>query len=178
MPIGFKNSTEGDLQGAVDAVSVASVAQVFPGITGQGQAAVLSTRGNPDCHVVLRGSSSGANYDVASVEDVLSRLTAAGLARRVIIDASHGNSGKDHRRQPEVLAEVSRRIGAGDRDIVGVMLESFLEGGRQELVFGRAEALVYGQSITDACIDWTTTERVLESAAGAVRARRAVTREG
>ena len=162
MPIGFKNSTEGGVQGAVDAVASAAVAQVFPGITDDGAPAVFATSGNPDCHVVLRGSESGSNYDDASIRDTCERLQQAGLAGRLVVDASHGNSGKDHRRQSFVAAELATRIGAGDRRIAGVMLESFLVGGRQDLVFGRASDLTYGQSITDACLGWGTTVEVLE----------------
>ncbi len=171
MPVGFKNSTEGDVQGAVDAVGVAASAHVFAGITSHGTAGVISTTGNADCHVVLRGGRTGPNYDEASVATTLGLLERAGQRRRVVVDASHDNSGKDHRRQPQVIDEMARRIAAGEREVVGVMLESFLVAGRQELQFGQASALSYGQSITDACLGWADTVIALEVLARAVRKR-------
>jgi 3-deoxy-7-phosphoheptulonate synthase len=172
MPIGFKNSTEGDVQGAVDAVTAAAAAQVFPGITDDGRAAIFATTGNPDCHVVLRGSSTGPNYDETSVSRTLDRLSSAGLPRRVVVDASHGNSGKDHRLQPRVAGEIATRLEAGEQGIVGLMIESFLVAGRQELTGGRSADLRYGQSITDACIGWETTVTVLDELAEAIGRRR------
>ncbi|HVX43689.1 MAG TPA: 3-deoxy-7-phosphoheptulonate synthase [Mycobacteriales bacterium] len=172
MPIGIKNGTGGDVQAAVDAVGAAASTHVFPGITEDGLAAIFSTAGNPDCHVVLRGSSAGPNYDAASVADTVARLEKAGLAGRVIVDASHGNSGKDPLRQPVVTADVAGRITAGERSVVGVMLESFLVAGRQNHELGQTRDLVYGQSITDGCLDWAMTETVLAELAGAVAARR------
>nr|WP_020573280.1 3-deoxy-7-phosphoheptulonate synthase [Actinopolymorpha alba] len=172
MPVGFKNSTSGDVQGAVDAIGAASVSHVFTGITEDGVAAILATRGNPDCHVILRGGQTGPNYDATSVADALLRLEKAGLRERLVIDASHGNSGKDHLRQPVVAQEVAAQVAAGQRGIVGVMLESFLEPGRQNLVEGEADSLVYGQSITDACMGWDVTAGVLRELAQAVRVRR------
>ena len=132
---------------------------------------VITTRGNLDCHVVLRGGRTGTNYDEASVADVLGRLESSRQSRRVVVDASHDNCGKDHRRQSLVAAEVARRISSGEREIVGLMLESFLVAGRQDLVFGEASALSYGQSITDACIGWEETVSTLELLAAAVRDR-------
>jgi 3-deoxy-7-phosphoheptulonate synthase len=173
MPIGFKNSTGGDVQGAVDAVAAARGAQVFPGIDADGHAAIFTTTGNPDGHVILRGSSGGPNYDEASVTDAMTRLERAGLPGRVIVDASHANSGKDPRLQPQVVSEVAGRLSRGEAGMVGVMLESFLVEGRQELTAGRASDLVYGQSITDGCIGWDTTVGVLDQLASAVRRRRA-----
>jgi 3-deoxy-7-phosphoheptulonate synthase len=172
MPVGFKNSTEGDVQGAIDAVAAAAGAQVFPGITDDGRAAIFETSGNPDCHVVLRGGLAGPNYDETNVADTLDRLAGAGLARRVVIDASHGNSRKDHRRQCLVADDVATRVAAGERGIVGLMLESFLVAGRQELGSARTEPLVYGQSVTDACIGWDTTVAVLEQLTDAIAGRR------
>lgn len=172
MPIGIKNSTEGDVQVAVDATRAAAASHVFPGINDDGLAALLTTAGNPDCHVILRGSASGPNYDSGTVTDTLARLRAAGLPERVIIDASHGNSGKDHRRQAEVTGELADRIAGGERGIAGVMLESFLSEGRQDLTLGAADALSYGQSITDACMGWDTTAGLLDRLAAAVRDRR------
>jgi 3-deoxy-7-phosphoheptulonate synthase len=174
MPIGIKNSTEGDAQAAVDAVKAAASSHVFPGITDDGLAAIFSTSGNPDCHVILRGSSAGPNYDRASVEHTVERLTKSGLPGRVIVDASHGNSGKDHLRQQAVAADIAARIADGETDVVGIMLESFLEPGRQELVLGHADELAYGQSVTDACMGWDVTESVLRSLAESVAQRRAV----
>ncbi|QUQ68193.1 3-deoxy-7-phosphoheptulonate synthase [Kutzneria sp. CA-103260] len=173
MPIGIKNSTEGDVQAAVDAVKAAASSHVFPGITDDGLAAIFSTAGNPDCHVILRGSGAGPNYDRASVEHTVDRLAKSGLPERVIVDASHGNSGKDHLRQPGVAADIASRIAGGETEVVGIMLESFLEPGRQELVLGHAEELAYGQSVTDACMGWDVTESVLRSLADAVGQRRA-----
>ena len=173
MPIGFKNSTEGDVQGAVDAVAAAAGAQVFPGIADDGRAAIFETSGNPDCHVVLRGGSAGPNYDEVSVADTLDRLGSAGLARRVVVDASHGNSGKDHRAQSLVADDIATRLAMGERGMVGLMLESFLVADRQDLGAGRsAHHLVYGQSVTDACIDWDTTAIILDQLAGAIARRR------
>nr|WP_091617921.1 3-deoxy-7-phosphoheptulonate synthase [Amycolatopsis saalfeldensis] len=172
MPVGIKNSTEGDIQVAVDATRAAAASHVFPGITIDGLAALLTTSGNPDCHVILRGSSAGPNYDPASVTETLGRLEKSGLPERVIIDASHGNSRKDHVRQGEVVTELAARIAEGERGIVGLMMESFLTAGRQELVLGRASELTYGQSITDACLDWDSTTGLLDTLAAAVRARR------
>ncbi|MBK1788643.1 3-deoxy-7-phosphoheptulonate synthase [Prauserella cavernicola] len=171
MPVGIKNSTEGDVQVAVDATRAAAASHVFPGINSDGLAALFTTAGNPDCHVILRGSSGGPNYDAATVADTLSRLAKAGLPERVIVDASHGNSGKDHHRQAGVVSELAGRIGSGERGIAGLMLESFLEGGRQDLTLGEADELTYGQSITDACVDWSTTEGLLDELAAAVPSR-------
>ena len=168
MPIGIKNSTEGDVGGAIDAVAAAAASHVFTSVTRDGVAAIFVTCGNPDCHVILRGSRTATNYDAASVADTLRRQAEAGLPRRLIIDASHGNSGKDHRRQPEVARAVAEQVASGNRGIVGLMLESFLVDGRQELVLGRADELTYGQSVTDSCLDWDTTVSVLRDVARTV----------
>ncbi len=172
MPVGIKNSTEGDVQVAVDAIRAAAAGHVFTGITADGVAALLTTTGNADCHVILRGGSAGPNYDAATVADTLTRLRAANLPERVIVDASHGNSGKDHERQAAVAMELADRISAGERGIVGMMLESFLAAGRQDLVLGRAHELTYGRSITDACLDWPTTATLLDHLATTVGTRR------
>jgi 3-deoxy-7-phosphoheptulonate synthase len=172
MPVGIKNSTESNVQVAVDGVRAAAAEHVFPGINSDGLAALISTTGNPDCHVILRGGAAGPNYTEAGVADAVRRLERAGLPPRVIVDASHGNSGKDHRRQAEVVAELADRIAAGERGIMGLMLESFLVAGRQDLTLGRAGELCYGQSITDACMDWSTTSALLARLAAAVAARR------
>ncbi|WP_326569745.1 3-deoxy-7-phosphoheptulonate synthase [Amycolatopsis rhabdoformis] len=172
MPVGIKNSVEGDIQVAVDATRAAAASHVFPGINTDGLAALLTTSGNPDCHVILRGSSQGPNYDAASVTETLGRLAKSGLPERVIIDASHGNSNKDHVRSREVVLELASRIAAGERGIVGLMMESFLVAGAQKLNLGHGSELTYGQSITDACLDWDTTADLLDTLAGAVRERR------
>jgi len=172
MPVGIKNSTEGDVQVAVDGVRAAAGEHVFPGINSDGLAALISTTGNPDCHVILRGGSGGPNYSAADVIAALGKLRAAGLPERLIIDASHGNSGKSHVRQGEVVSEIAARVAGGERGIMGVMLESFLVAGRQDLTLGRAEELTRGQSITDACMSWDTTSALLEELAKAVEARR------
>jgi 3-deoxy-7-phosphoheptulonate synthase len=145
---------------------------VFPGINTDGLAALLTTSGNPDCHVILRGHNAGPNYDAPTVADTLARLAKAGLPERVIIDASHGNSGKDHVRQATVVRELAARLSSGERGIAGLMVESFLAGGRQDLSLGHASQLMYGQSITDACLAWDDTAPLLDELASAVRARR------
>ncbi len=172
MPIGIKNSTEGDVQLAVDAVAAAASSHVFTGITEDGVAAILSTRGNPDCHIVLRGSTAGPNYDEQSVAAAVKLLEKASLPGRVIIDASHGNSGKDHRRQPIVAEDIASRIAAGDGSVVGLMLESFLVEGNQPLDQSNPTDLVYGQSVTDACLSWENTAPLLTDLAEAVTRRR------
>jgi 3-deoxy-7-phosphoheptulonate synthase len=172
MPVGIKNSMAGDVQVAVDAIRAAAGGQVFIGISDDGEAALLTTAGNPDCHVVLRGGASGPNYDAGSVTGALGRLSAAGLRRRLVVDASHGNSAKDPACQLAVVLDLAARIGAGEVGIVGVMLESFLVAGRQELTLGRGAELAYGQSVTDACIGWDDTVGALEALASAVSRRR------
>jgi 3-deoxy-7-phosphoheptulonate synthase len=170
MPVGFKNGTDGDVAIAVDAVQAAAVGHAFPGIDVHGNAAIMHTEGNPDCHVILRGGRRGPNYDADAVADTLDRLRAAGLPERVVIDASHDNSGKDHTRQPAVIEAIADQVAGGAAAIVGVMIESFIAAGRQKYVPG--EPLVYGQSITDACMSWETSAEVLSRLAEAVRARR------
>ncbi len=174
MPVGFKNGTDGDVQVAIDACRAAATRHRFFGVTPFGAAAVVTTAGNPDCHVVLRGGRSGPNYQAADVRAALAALTESGLPARLMVDASHGNSGKDHRRQPVVVQALADQVAAGDQGVVGVMLESFLAAGRQELT--DPATLVFGQSITDACMDIDTTADVLATLAGAVRKRRAVSR--
>ena len=158
MPVGFKNGTGGTVQIAIDAVRAAAHPHSFIGVTEQGLAAFVSTRGNPYGHVILRGGARGPNHDRASVRATLDALRDAGLPERVIVDASHGNSERDHLRQPGVAGEIAARIAAGERGISGVMIESFLVAGRQELA--DPSRLVYGQSITDACIGWDDTVTV------------------
>ncbi|WP_328322203.1 3-deoxy-7-phosphoheptulonate synthase [Kribbella sp. NBC_00382] len=170
MPIGMKNRPDGSIATAVDAIKAAAVPHVFTGIDHDGAPAILHTRGNPDCHLVLRGSDAGPNYDADSVAGATELLQKAGLAERVVVDASHGNSRKDHHRQPIVAAEIGQQVADGNKAIVGVMLESFLVEGRQEL--DPTKPLVYGQSITDACMSWETTETVLEGLRDAAIKRR------
>jgi len=171
MPVGFKNGTDGDVQVAVDACRAAAAGHTFFGVTLAGAAAVVTTAGNPDCHVILRGGRSGANYHAGQVTRALATITEAGLPRRLMVDASHGNSGKDHRRQPAVAGKLAEQVAAGEQGLVGVMLESFLRAGRQEP--GDPAGLAYGQSITDACMDVDTTSAVLERLAAARRGRAA-----
>ncbi len=171
MPIGFKNATDGDVQVAIDGATVAAQQHVFFGTDEEGRAAVVRTTGNPTGHVILRGGRGVPNFDSASVGAAAARLEAAGQRPTVVVDASHGNSGKDHIRQAEVARLLADQIAAGD-PIAGVMLESFLLGGRQDLDPQRLDALVFGQSVTDACIDWTTTRVLLGELAEASRARR------
>ncbi len=170
MPVGFKNGTDGDIGVAVDACRAAAAGHTFFGVTRAGAAAVVTTAGNPDCHVILRGGRAGPNYQAGHVAAALDLIDAAGLARRVMVDASHGNSGKDHRRQPAVADALAGQVG-GEPGIIGVMLESFLHAGRQEP--GDPAGLVYGQSVTDACMDMDTTADVLAGLAASVRQRRA-----
>ncbi|RSM50912.1 3-deoxy-7-phosphoheptulonate synthase [Amycolatopsis balhimycina DSM 5908] len=170
MPVGFKNRRDGDITVAIDAIRAAAVRHVVPGVDPGGLPAILHTAGNPDCHVVLRGGDGAPNHDSASVHKTLTALEAAGLPGRVVIDASHDNSGKDHHRQPLVAAEIAGQVENGRNGIVGVMLESNLRAGRQDLQPGRPPA--YGQSITDACIDVPTTRTVLHGLAAAAAARR------
>ena len=170
MPVGFKNGTDGGVQIAIDAVRAAAHPHSFLGVTEQGLAGIVSTKGNPDCHVILRGGQSGPNYDAMSVEKTLAELSDAKVAPRIMIDTSHGNSEKDHRRQPIVAREIGAQVTQGEAGIIGVMMESFLVEGRQNLVDPRR--LVYGQSVTDACIGWDSTVEVLRELGRAVRERR------
>ena len=170
MPVGFKNGTGGTVQLAVDAVRSAAFPHSFLGVTKQGLAAIVATTGNPHCHVILRGGKTGPNYGEDAIEAVERQLDAGGLPRRIMVDCSHANSGKDHTVQPSVAAEVAAQIGDGRQSIFGVMLESFLLAGKQKVEAG-AE-LVHGQSITDACMGWETSVKVLEGLAAAVGRRR------
>ncbi|MGX1159665.1 3-deoxy-D-arabinoheptulosonate-7-phosphate synthase [Arthrobacter sp. SLBN-100] len=181
MPIGFKNGTDGDLQVAIDACGAAAAAQAFLGIDGDGRAALVATAGNPDTHVILRGGRKGPNYSAADVEAASAKLAGKQLNPRLIVDASHANSGKSHHRQAEVALEIGAQLedgGATAQAIAGIMLESFLVGGAQNLdvaehAAGRAE-LVYGQSVTDACMEWDVSVSVLDQLAASARKRRAL----
>jgi 3-deoxy-7-phosphoheptulonate synthase len=170
MPVGFKNGTDGDIQVAVDACRAAAARHTFFGATSQGMVALVKTAGNPDTHVILRGGRTGPNYGASHVSKALDMVAQAGLPRRLMVDVSHGNSWKDHRRQPLVAAALADQVAAGEQGLTGVMLESFLRAGRQEP--GRQATLTYGQSVTDACIDIGTTAEVLDGLAAAVRSRR------
>jgi len=170
-PIGFKNGTNGDVRIALDAVAAASQPHHFPAVTKDGRAAIASTTGNQDCHIVLRGGRA-PNYDAESVEAASAESVRRGVRPRIMIDASHANSGKDPAKQPMVIASIADQVAAGDRRIMGTMIESHLVAGRQDLLPGRS--LVYGQSITDGCIDFATSIGVLETLAQAVRTRRKV----
>ena len=170
MPIGFKNRTDGNIQIAVDAVRAAAASHAFAGIDDAGMPAILHTTGNPDCHLILRGGHGVPNYHPPEVEDALVTLGVAGRPERLVIDASHDNSGKDPEKQFFAAGDIADQVADGNKAIVGVMLESFLVRGRQDLVPG--EKLTYGQSITDACIDWEDTVNVLERFASAIEARR------
>ncbi|MCL2582971.1 MAG: 3-deoxy-7-phosphoheptulonate synthase [Streptosporangiales bacterium] len=170
MPVGFKNGTDGDVQVAVDACRASGTGHTFFGVTDAGAAAVVTTSGNADTHVILRGGRSGPNYSASHVAKALDLISAAGLPRRLMVDASHGNSSKDYRRQPAVAESLAEQVSGGEHGVVGVMLESFLEAGRQEP--GDPATLTYGQSVTDACMDIGMTAGALETLAAAVTARR------
>ena len=169
-PVGFKNATSGDVQVAIDAILSAAYSHTFLGHTKHGQSAIFVTAGNPDCHIILRGGRKSVNYTADAVADTAARMEQAGLQPRIMIDFSHANSSKDFRRQSVVGRDVAAQVAAGDHNIVGVMMESNLVAGAQQLTPGKP--LVYGQSITDACIDWKETRALLEELAAAVRTRR------
>jgi 3-deoxy-7-phosphoheptulonate synthase len=168
-PIGFKNGTDGSARIALDAIMAASQPHHFPAVTKDGQAAIASTRGNEDCHIILRGGKR-PNYEAADVQAVIAEAVKLGVDPRMLIDASHANSSKDPMNQPKVVHDVAGQIVAGNSHIKGMMIESNLVAGRQDLVPGKP--LVYGQSITDGCIGWDMSVDVLEDLAKAVRDRR------
>ena len=168
-PVGFKNATSGDAEVAVEAILSAAQPHTFLGHTKDGQSAIFATTGNPDCHVILRGGRKRTNYAADSVAEVSRQLESAGLAPRVMIDCSHANSRKDHTRQSAVCSDVAGQVASGNRRIIGVMLESNLVAGAQKLSPG--QPLVYGQSITDACMGWDETRQLLGKLAKAAGAR-------
>src|SRR5438445_7480462 len=170
-PVGFKNGTDGNVRIAVDALKAARAPHHFLSVTKGGHSAIVSTNGNEDCHIILRGGKA-PNYDAASVEAACKDIAANGLAQRLMIDASHANSSKKPENQIPVCADIASQIAAGDDRIVGVMVESHLVAGRQDLVPGKE--LTYGQSVTDGCIDWEQSLGVLEGLAAAVKQRRLV----
>jgi 3-deoxy-7-phosphoheptulonate synthase len=173
-PVGFKNGTDGSIRVAVDALRAAAAPHAFMGMTKTGQAAIFETVGNEDCHVILRGGKS-PNYDAASIDAACRELAAAGLRQQLMVDFSHANSSKQYRKQVEVGADVARQLAAGERRIAGVMIESHINAGRQDLVPGKP--LEYGVSITDACLGWTDTVKLLDTLAGGVRKRRLAVEE-
>ncbi len=173
MPVGFKNGTGGDIQVAVDATLAARHSHRFLGVTEQGLAAIIATRGNAHGHIILRGGSAGSNFDAANLAAAASALETAGLPPAVMVDCSHGNSGKDYSRQPEVARQLAAELTAGARGVFGRMLESFVEEGRQEPGSGE---LRYGQSVTDACLGWQASADLLREMAAAVRERRSAGR--
>ena len=174
MPIGFKNSTDGSIKAAADSCYTSAFEHHFLSINLDGRVISAETKGNPDCHLVLRGSSHGPNYDPESVAAALEALKASKASgpseHGLVIDAAHGNCGKDENREAEVIEEIAARIAAGEQGILGVMMESFLKGGHQKPA--PLDQLVYGQSITDACVPWDRTERLLHTLADAVTTRR------
>jgi 3-deoxy-7-phosphoheptulonate synthase len=169
-PVGFKNATSGDVQVAIDAIQSAANSHTFLGHTKHGQSAIFVTTGNPDCHIILRGGSKMVNYTAENVAETATRMEKSGIEPRIMIDFSHANSNKDYRRQAIVGRDVASQIAAGNSNIIGVMIESNLVAGAQKLVPG--QPLVYGQSITDGCIDWPETYTLLKELAAAARARR------
>jgi 3-deoxy-7-phosphoheptulonate synthase len=171
MPVGFKNGTDGDTQAAIDGVMAARRQHWFPGVTKQGVSAILQTTGNESCHVILRGGSrTGPNYHAEQIETITDALARLGVPARLMVDCSHGNSQRDASRQADVASDVARQMAAGSRRIFGVMVESHLVAGRQDYQPG--VPLVYGQSITDACISIDQTSAILAELAVAVRQRR------
>jgi 3-deoxy-7-phosphoheptulonate synthase len=168
--VGFKNATSGDVQVAIDAVQSAAHPHCFLGVTKNGQSAIFGTKGNPNCHVILRGGKGTRNYEAASVSQISAQLEKAGLPARLMIDCSHANSNKKHDAQVAVCRDILGQIKKGDRRIVALMIESNLVEGAQP--FAPGKKLVYGQSITDACISWETTLGLLRECAEAVRSSR------
>ena len=173
-PVGFKNGTDGNIKIAVDAIKAASQPHHFLSVTKAGHSAIVSTNGNEDCHIILRGGKA-PNYDSASVDAACKDIAASGLASHLMIDASHANSSKKPENQVPVCADIAGQVAKGDDRIIGLMIESHLVAGRQDLVAGKE--LTYGQSITDGCIDWDSSITVLNGLAQAVRERRLAKRD-
>ena len=170
-PIGFKNSTDGSVQIAVDAVRSSGHSHIFLSVTKQGHSAIFSTAGNPDCHVILRGGSQGTNFDSQSITNTFEGLTAAGVDAGIMVDMSHANSQKQHKNQLLVCESICQQLAEGERNIMGVMVESNLQEGRQDIPES-LDDLTYGQSVTDACINWQDTAAMLANLNDAVLARR------
>lgn len=173
-PIGFKNGTDGTVEVALDAVQASSSPHHFMGVTKQGLAAITMTKGNENCFIILRGGKCGTNYDEKSVKDVKDKLVKAGSSTTIMVDCSHGNSNKDYRNQPKALSEVARQIANGEDKVIGVMIESHLNEGKQSVGPEGKVALKYGVSITDACVGWETTDKMLRELAHAAQTRRAI----
>ncbi|KAJ2107136.1 3-deoxy-7-phosphoheptulonate synthase [Coemansia sp. RSA 922] len=174
-PVGFKNGTDGNATIAIDAIRSASHPHHFLGVTKSGLAAITVTRGNPLCHIILRGGNSGPNYEEEWVSKISEQILKAKVVDNIMVDCSHGNSSKDYRNQPKVCSDIARQVSAGNRAIVGVMIESNIVEGRQNIPTeseGGLKALTYGQSITDACVSWEQTIPMLQELAQAVRNRR------
>ena len=171
-PVGFKNGTDGNVNIAVDAIQSASNGHHFLGVTKQGLAAITRTKGNPSCHVILRGGNSGPNFATEFVQEAKQKLQQKGMNQNVMIDCSHGNSSKDYRNQPKVVESVCEQLEKGESGIIGVMIESNINAGNQKVPAGGKKDLKYGVSITDECIDWETTKVVLARLAKSVKARR------
>ena len=169
-PVGFKNATSGDVQVAIDAIQSAANSHTFLGHSKYGQSAIFVTTGNPECHIILRGGRKTVNYTAESVADTAEKMEKARVLPRIMIDFSHANSNKDYRRQALVCHDVAAQIAAGDKRIMGVMIESNLVAGAQSLT--QSKPLTYGQSITDGCIDWDETHKLLQELSSAVRTRR------
>ena len=167
MPLGFKNTTNGSITAAVNAIKAATCPQTFLGIGAEGIASAVTTNGNPDCHIILRGGENGPNYSADHVTETSGQLESHGLQPAIMIDASHDNSGKDHVNQPAVLSDIVAQRAAGNTNIIGAMIESNLVAGSQKFPQPIAD-LTFGQSITDKCIDWETTEKVVKEAAAAL----------
>eukprot|EP00667_Euglena_gracilis_P012866 EG_transcript_13245 len=176
MAIGFKNGTDGSIDVAADACLASAGHHHFLGVTKQGLAAIINTKGNEYTHVILRGSTSGPNYSEEHIAATREKLKKKGLPVRIMVDCSHGNSNKNHKNQPAVAADLCRQIAGGHSGVIGVMIESNLVEGRQDIKSGKAE--VYGQSVTDACIGWPDTDKLLRSIAEAVRAKRQLLSNG
>jgi 3-deoxy-7-phosphoheptulonate synthase len=171
-PVGFKNGTDGNAKIAIDAIKAASHPHHFLGITHQGLASISVTKGNEDCHIILRGGNAGPNYEKQYVDKITEELTGAKLTPNIMVDCSHGNSRKKHENQILVAKDLEEQISNGNKDIVGVMIESNLKAGRQDLPPEGADGLKFGVSITDACIAWDDTVNVLKGLAEAIKVRR------
>ena len=170
-PVGFKNGTDGELGVAIDAIGAVSQPHHFLSVTKPGLVAIVGTMGNDDCFTILRGGKKGTNYDASGVRDAKAQLRKKGLRERVMVDCSHGNSSKDHKNQPKVVEDIATQLEQGEDGVLGVMVESNLEEGKQDVGPGGRESLKYGVSITDACIGWPDTEKVLARLAQAVGKR-------
>lgn len=170
-PVGFKNGTDGELGVAIDAIGAVSQPHHFLSVTKPGLVAIVGTMGNDDCFTILRGGKKGTNYDASGVRDAKAQLRKKGLRERVMVDCSHGNSSKDHKNQPKVVEDIATQLEHGEDGVLGVMVESNLEEGKQDVGPGGRDALKYGVSITDACIGWDDTEKVLARLAQAVGKR-------